>query len=94
MDIAQLASTASFSVFAEAATLNTVAVSVIIDRSVEVVDEDGNVRQLAALVHAVKGTLPAWVANDLLTAASGNVRLMQTIADDGFIVQLEARPVA
>lgn len=96
----QMISKAAFDLFhddsdpALSPVLNGVPVAVIIDRSVEVVDEEGNVRQLAALVQALKGSLPAWVANDLLTAPSGNVRLLQTIADDGYVVQIEARPVA
>jgi hypothetical protein len=87
-------SSVALSAFSEPATLNSTAVSVLIDRSVEVVDADGNVRQMAALVHAIKGSLPAWEANDLLTSASGNVRLLQVISDDGYVVQIEARPVA
>jgi hypothetical protein len=94
MDIAQLASHASFDMFSEQAEINGELVEAIIDRNVEVVDVDGNVRQLAAVVHVKKVScgFPEWVPGDLLEADSGNVRLRQVITDDGFIQRIEASP--
>lgn len=90
-----LATREAFEVFAELAEINNYQdVMVIIDRSVDVVDGDGNVRHVAALVHALKDGLPEWESGDLLEAVSGNVKLRQVLTDDGYRQQIEATPVA
>ncbi len=86
-------SRAALAAFAEPCVLNATAVDLLIDRSVEYVDENGNVRQIAALVHAYKADLPAWDSGDSVTADSGNVQLMQIVYDDSHIVRIEARPI-
>jgi len=88
-------SATSFALFSELGELNGELIDVIIDRSVDVVDDQGNVRRVAALVHVAKnqcGNFPAWDSGDLLEADSGNVRLRQVIVDDGFIQRIEASP--
>lgn len=94
MSIEQTFSHAALDLFAVDATLNGVAVKVIIDRNVEIADTDGNVRHIGMIVNAKTGTLPVWNTNDVLTSENGNLRLNQLIEDDGFIQKIEARPVA
>jgi len=93
--IETLVSQEAFHEFCELAEINNYCgVEVVIDRSVDVVDADGNVRHVAALVHALKDGLPEWQSGDLLEVASGNVKLRQVISDDGYIQRIEATPVA
>jgi hypothetical protein len=92
--IESLASRESFLEFSKLGAINSVPdVEVIIDRSVDVVDGDGNVRHVAALVHVIKSEFPDWDPGDLLEAESGNVKLRQVITDDGYIQRIEATPV-
>lgn len=92
MSFESIVSIGAFAPFSEVATLNSEDVRVIIDRSVDVADASGNVRYVAALVHAMKGTVPDWDPDDVLYADSGDVRLHQVIFDDGQIQKIEASP--
>lgn len=87
-------SKAAFDAFATASTLEGTATASIIDRNVETVDSDGNLRRHVALVHFWKATLPEWDTNDVLVAEAGNFKLDQIEQDDGYIVKISARPVA
>lgn len=91
----ELISSGAFELFSEPGELNNYCdFGVIIDRGVEVADEDGNVRFVAAVVNALKSDFPEWSSGDLLEADSGNVRLRQLISDDGYMLKIEASPVA
>jgi hypothetical protein len=85
-------SLAAFSVFSEAASLAGVSVQIILDRSVEVIDEDGNVKRLAGLIHASKADFPSWARGAVLVTSAGNFTLRELIVDDGYILQIEVSP--
>lgn len=87
-------STASFAAFAIAGELEDTDITVIIDRNVEIVDSEGNVRFFGALVHVLKSEIPEWTSGALLETGDGNFRLRQVVADDGYIQKIDASPAS
>jgi hypothetical protein len=93
MSIEEDVSKAAFDGFAKAATLEDEPITVIVDSNVETMDSDGNIRRHSALLHFWKATMPEWAANDVLVAEEGTFKLNQLEADDGYILEISARPV-
>ena len=83
----------AFEAFAEDATLEGSDVRVIIDKDIEVMDEDGGVKRVAYLVHAI-GSAFDWVRRDTVIHDGTTYQLLEKVADDGIIIKIEAVKVA
>lgn len=90
MDIEAQTSTLAFDHFSKTAEVEGELVDVIVDRNVELVDVDGNVRHYAAIVYAKSGCLPEWDAGARLETCDVVLYLRQLLSDDGYIQIIEA----
>lgn len=86
-------SAATFAAFAVPAQLAGEDVDIIVERNVEVIDGEGNIRFFGALVHMLKSSMPDWDTGALVTSDDeGNFNLYQVAVDDGYIVKIDAAP--
>lgn len=83
----------AFDVFADDATLEGVGVRVIVDKDIEVMDDDGGSKRVAYLVQGLKSAF-TWSRNDSVIHSGTTYRLLDLIADDGFIVKVAAAKIA
>jgi hypothetical protein len=86
-------SEATFAAFSIPADLDGEDIEVIIERSIEVMDSQGNSRFVDALVHVKKDGMPAWDSGDTIESGDGDFILNQVISDDGYIQKIAASPV-